>query len=35
MVFVPLEDELTNPLIIELGKKFGYQIQTEAFTKEL
>ena len=34
VIFVPIEDEIQNPYIIELGSVFGYQIQTEAFTKE-
>lgn len=31
VVFVPLADIVNDPFIIELGKQFGYQIQTEAF----
>lgn len=31
IVFVPIQEEVTNDLIIELGGFFGYQIQTYAF----
>lgn len=34
IVFVPLDEDVTNPDVIELGKIYGYQIQTEAFTLE-
>lgn len=34
IVFVPLGEDVTDVNIIELGKVFGYQIQTEAFKNE-
>ena len=32
IVFIPLEEDVSDPLIIELSRRFGYQVQTEAFT---
>lgn len=31
IVFIPLNQDVRDPLIIELSRRFGYQVQTEAF----
>ena len=31
-IFIPIEQEELPPQIIELGKRFGYNIQTQLFT---
>lgn len=33
-VLIPIETETVDPLLMELSVKYGYKIQTEAFSNE-